>query len=504
MTDDGDTFDLLVVGGGINGCGIACDAAGRGLKVALVEQGDLGGATSSASSKLIHGGLRYLEYYQFRLVREALAEREVMLGKAPHIIWPLRFVLPHANQTRPAWMVRLGLFMYDHLARHPKLPDCEGVDLAVHPWGAPLKGSITRGFAYSDCWVDDARLVVLNALQAAENGAVILPRTRFREARRDEDGWRAVVEDQHTGSPRTFHARALINAAGPWVEEVLNIRLGLGGNIKVRLVKGSHIVVPKIYDGDHAYILQQPDRRVVFALPYEEDFTLIGTTEAPCSDEQQVTPTALVEEVSYLCGAVNGFFEKQVVPEDVVWTFAGVRPLFGNDGGDPTAVTRDYVLDLDEGRDKAPLLSVFGGKITTYRRLAERALAKLEPFFQGMGSPWTAKAPLPGGDLPDGGFGDFAAGMAARYSGLDQDLILGLCRRYGTRVTDLLGGAEGLMDLGSYFGGGLFQREVDFLVRTEWAQTTEDILWRRTKAGLHMKPGEREALERYMMAGGNE
>ena len=498
------TVDLLVVGGGINGCGIACDAAGRGLKVALLEQNDLASATSSASSKLIHGGLRYLEYYQFRLVREALAEREVMLEKAAHIIRPMRFVLPQTNQTRPAWMIRLGLFLYDHLARHPKLPNSVGVDLSSHSWGAPLKASVTRGFAYSDCWVDDARLVVLNALQAAEKGAAIVPRTRFLEASREGGLWQARLKDRRTGRESPLRARALVNAAGPWVEEVLNVRLGLGGKRKVRLIKGSHIVVPKIYDGNHAYILQQPDRRVVFALPYEGDFTLIGTTEVPWAGSPEEEPSATAEEISYLCDAVNGFLEKSVSPDDVIWTYSGLRPLFDDEQGSPSAVTRDYVLDLDDGAGKAPLLSVFGGKITIYRHLAERALEKLRPFLPGMGAPWTAEAPLPGGNLPDGGFDAFAAAMASRYSGLDPAFVAALCRRHGSRVTDLLADAKSLIDLGPYFGGGLFRLEVDYLIKNEWAETAEDILWRRTKTGLHMKPEERAAVERYMIAQGKK
>jgi glycerol-3-phosphate dehydrogenase len=510
MTNNEDPVDLLIVGGGINGCGIACDAAGRGARVVLVEQGDLGSATSSASSKLIHGGLRYLEYYQFRLVREALAEREVMLGKAAHIIWPVRFVLPHANHTRAAWMVRLGLFLYDHLARRSQLPNSAAVSLAAHPWGAPLKASVTRAFAYSDCWVDDARLVVLNALQAAQKGAVILPRTRFLEASRDRGIWQASIEDRHTGATRTLRARVLVNAAGPWVEEVLATRLRLGGIRKARLVKGAHIVVPKIYDGDHAYILQQPDQRVVFALPYERDFTLIGTTEIAWLGSPAEEVSADAGEVTYLCNAVNGFFENSVSADDVIWTYAGIRPLLDDRSQSASAVTRDYVLDLNveegegtkNGAGNAPLLSVFGGKITTYRRLAERALEKLKPYLPGMGAPWTAAAVLPGGDLPEGGFDAFAAAMEFRYSGLDPALVRALCHRYGSRVPEVLGDAVTMAGLGREFGGGLYELEVDYLIAQEWAETAEDILWRRTKAGLHMKREERATFERSMMAHG--
>jgi glycerol-3-phosphate dehydrogenase len=506
MTEHEDMVDLLVVGGGINGCGIACDAAGRGLGVALVEQGDLAGATSSASSKLIHGGLRYLEYCQFRLVREALAEREVMLQKAGHIIGPMRFVLPHTNQTRPPWMVRLGLILYDHLAKHPQLPNSAAIGLASHPWGSPLKATVTRGFAYSDCWVDDARLVVLNAVQAAEKGAAIMPRTRFLEASRQGDIWRARVEDRNTGAARTLRARALVNAAGPWVQEVLTARLGLGGRRNLRLVKGTHIVVAKIYDGDHAYILQQPDRRVVFALPYEGDFTLIGTTELAWTGGPGEDPAASAEEVTYLCDAVNGFFKKPVSADDVKWSYAGVRPLLDDRSESASAVTRDYLLDLDldagDGAGKAALLSVFGGKITTYRRLAEHALEKLKPYLPEMAAPWTAAEELPGGDLSHGGFDAFAAAMASRYSGLDPALVTALCHRHGSRVAELLGDAANTACLGPDFGGGLYGREVDYLMEHEWAETAEDILWRRTKAGLHMTPDERAAFGHFMAAQG--
>jgi len=498
MTSGQDIYDLLIIGGGINGCGIACDAAGRGLSVALVEQGDLASATSSASSKLVHGGLRYLEYYQFGLVRRALAEREVMLTKAPHIIRPLRFVLPHQNQVRPAWMIRLGLFLYDHLAPHPQLPDSEGVDLSNHVWGAPLSKSNQRGFAYSDCWADDARLVVLNAMQAAEKGATILTRTRLLEAERRQEHWQATVEDRRSGETKTIKAHAIINAAGPWVEEVLSGRLGVAGKRKVRLVKGSHIVVPKMYDGDHAYILQLSDKRVVFAMSFETGFTLIGTTDLSWQGAPAGEPEPTADEVTYLCDAVNGFFEKPVSADDVVWSFSGVRPLFDDRSGNPSAVTRDYVLDLDDAG--TPLLSVFGGKITTYRRLAEHALDKLKPFLPEMSRPWTAGAALPGGDIPGADFAAFAAAMNSRYPGLDPAIVTALCRRHGGRVPKILGD-EG--NLGQDFGGGLFRCEVDYLIEHEWAETAEDILWRRTKAGLHMKASERDAFKTYMMARGN-
>ncbi|MEE8350655.1 MAG: glycerol-3-phosphate dehydrogenase [Rhodospirillales bacterium] len=494
MTSGQDIHDLLIIGGGINGCGIACDAAGRRLGVVLVEQDDLASATSSASSKLIHGGLRYLEYYQFRLVREALAEREVLLGKAPHIIRPLRFVLPHQNQVRPAWMIRLGLFLYDHLAPHQQLPDSEGVDLSTHAWGAPLTKSNRRGFAYSDCWADDARLVVLNAMQAAEKGATILTRTRLLEAERQQEHWQATVEDRRTGETKTIKAHAIINAAGPWVEEVLSGRLGVTGKRKIRLVKGSHIVVPKMYDGDHAYILQLADKRVVFAMPFETGFTLIGTTDLSWQGAPAGEPEPTANEVTYLCDAVNGFFEKSVSADDVVWSFSGVRPLFDDRSGNPSAVTRDYVLDLDASGP--PLLSVFGGKITTYRRLAEHALDQLKTFLPGMRGSWTADASLPGGDIPSGDFAAFTAAMTSRYDNLDTATVASICRRHGSHIPDVLGDGK---NTGQDFGGGLFSCEIDYLIDHEWAITAEDVLWRRTKAGLHMTGDERKAVETYMM-----
>ena len=351
-------------GGGINGCGIASDAAGRGLSVALVEQGDLASATSSASSKLIHGGLRYLEYFQFRLVRESLSEREVLLANAPHIVRQLRFVLPHLHQLRPAWMIRLGLYLYDHLARHPGIPGSQTINLETHPWGRPLKGGGNKGFVYSDCRVDDSRLVVLNAMAAAENGARIWPRTRLVTATRQNGLWDARLEDLQTGVETALQARALVNAAGPWAQDVLENRIGEKSERKTRLVKGSHIVVNKIHEGDHAYILQQPDGRVVFVLPFEDEFSLIGTTDVPVTGGPETAQRITADEVSYLCLAVNGYFEAQLTPSDVVWSFSGVRPLFGDEAESPSAITRDYALDLDGEAGRAPLVSVFGGKIT--------------------------------------------------------------------------------------------------------------------------------------------
>ncbi len=501
-------FDVLIVGGGINGAGIACDAAGRGLSVLLCEQGDLGQATSSASSKLIHGGLRYLEYYEFRLVREALAEREVLLAKAPHIIRPLRFVLPLGEGMRPAWLVRLGLFLYDHIGPHPNLPNSRSVDLTSDPFGAPLRPHLKKGFAYSDCWVDDARLVVLNAIGAAQRGATILPRTKLAAARRTDGLWEARLEDRQSGETHTVHARTMVNATGPWVQLLRRQILGTGGDsagTKVRLVKGSHIVVPRLHEGDHAYILQNPDRRVVFVLPFENRFSLIGTTEVPFHGDPGSAGMD-AEEVSYLCAAVGAYFARPVVPADSVWSFTGVRPLIGDEAEDPSALTRDYTLELDTAIGGAPLLSVIGGKITTYRRLAEQALARLNPYLSGMGRPWTARAALPGGDMAGG---DMAGGgldalvrdLASTYFALDTSYLHALARRHGSLCAAVLGDARKAADLGPDFGAGLYGREVDYLVRREWARTAEDVLWRRTKCGLQMSQAARRAVGEYMYAG---
>jgi glycerol-3-phosphate dehydrogenase len=488
--------DLLVVGGGINGAGIARDAVGRGLSAVLVEQADLASSTSSASTKLIHGGLRYLEYYEFRLVREALIEREVLLAQAPHIIWPLRFVLPHEKSLRPAWMIRLGLFLYDHLGGRKRLPGSHGVDLRRDPVGAPLKRSLTKGFIYSDCWVEDSRLVVLNALDAAERGARILPRTRCVAAERRDDLWEAVIEDGATGERETVRARVLVNAAGPWAASFIDEALGVCGRHRLRLVKGSHIVVGKLYDGEHAYILQNEDRRIVFAIPYERDHTLIGTTDVSF-DGDPASVSISNAEIAYLCDVVNRHFIPQVAPQDVVWTYAGVRPLYDDEAQSASAVTRDYVLDLEEAGG-APILSVFGGKITTYRRLAEHALTKLQPHFPAMGPSWTAQAPLPGGDMPEADFDHFLAAFRARFPWLPAALARRYARAYGTRADRLLDGVGGMADLGPHFGDDLYGREVDYLIANEWARTAEDILWRRSKLGLHVAPATRAALEAWL------
>ena len=483
-------FDLLIVGGGINGAGIARDAAGRGLGVLLVEQDDLAAHTSSASTKLIHGGLRYLEYGEVRLVREALIERERLWGMAPHIIWPLRFVLPQTQSPRAGWMVRLGLFLYDHLGGRKKLPGTETVRLSASPTGAGLVDRTGKAFVYSDCWVDDSRLVVLNAMDAAERGAEIATRTRLCSAERDGDGWRATLE-RPDGSVRHVRARILVNAAGPWVADVVRRVGGSRHDSDVRLVKGSHIVVPRLYEGEHAFMLQNPDRRIVFAIPYERDYTLVGTTDEPWEDPPG--PAAIdADETRYLLDTVRRYFARSVAEAEIVWTYSGIRPLYDDKAANASAVTRDYVLDLDADDGLAPMLSIFGGKITTYRKLAEHALAELGPHLRKDSGAWTAGATLPGGDLPDGDFTKFVTELSSRHPALPAPLLHRLARAYGTRVHMLLNEVETPSNLGEDLGGGLHEAEVAYLVRHEWARTAEDVLWRRSKIGLH-SPQETEA-----------
>ncbi len=487
------TYDLLVIGGGINGVGIANEASQLGLKVLLAEQNDLASATSSASSKLIHGGLRYLEYYEFRLVREALREREVLLQMAPHIIWPLRFVLPHHKKLRPTWMIRAGLYLYDHLGGRKLLPASRGLRLRHVTQGQPLKPRFRRGFEYSDCWVDDARLVVLNALQAEGHGAQILTRTKVEEAHREGDLWRATLRLED-GSSRLVLARGVVNAAGPWVEQVLKSRLHIETREAVKLIKGSHIVVPRLYEGNQAYILQNHDNRIVFVIPYEGEYSLIGTTDVPFS--QEPSRVAISEdEIEYLCQIVSEYFDKGVKPGDVVWSYAGVRPLFDDDADNPSAVTRDYVLSVNHVQGKAPLLSVFGGKITTYRQLAHSAMKDLAAFYK-LNVPATISRPrpLPGGDIPKADFDGWLADTYQRYHFLPRVLVQRLARNYGTRIHWVLKGVESTLGLGQDFGGGLFEAEVRYLVTHEWARGADDVLWRRTKRGLHMSAEQREAF----------
>lgn len=488
--------DLLIVGGGVNGAGIARDATGRGLKVILCEKGDLAGATSSASSKLIHGGLRYLEYYEFRLVREALLEREVLLTVAPHIIWPMRFVLPHDRHLRPAWMIRAGLFLYDHLARRKTLPGSEQVDFRRHPTGRPMRPEFHAGFIYSDCWVDDARLVVLMARDAADRGAEILTRTECVTAMRDGDAWSATLRDAK-GQERRVRARAMVNAAGPWVGKVLGQVVGRSDAKPPRLVKGSHIVVPRLHDGPEAYILQNADRRIVFVIPYEGRFSLVGTTDVPYDgDPAQVAISA--DETRYLCDVVGRWFKMAPTPDDVVWSYAGVRPLFDDESDNPAAVTRDYVLKVEADNNQPALLSIYGGKITTFRRLAEHALEKLAPYLPAMTPAWTASAPLPGGDLGGASFDAFLADTRRRYPFLPEGTATRLAHAYGDRIERVLDGATSLAALGRDLGAGLSEREAAYLVDQEWARGADDILWRRSKLGLHAPPGTRESLAAWL------
>jgi len=491
-----DQVDLLVVGGGVNGAGIARDAAGRGLSVLLCEKDDLAQLTSSRSGKLVHGGLRYLEYYEFRLVREALIEREVLLRAAPHIIWPLRFVLPHSREQRPAWLIRLGLMLYDHLGGRKLLPKSRRLDLSSELAGRALKSEFGTGFEYSDCWVDDARLVVLNALDAAARRAQILTRTALVSARREGGIWRAELRDQ-AGVLSIVSARAIVNAAGPWVEDVLRRNAGLNAGHRVRLVKGSHIVVPKFWDGPHAYLFQNDDRRVIFVNPYQDDLCLIGTTDIPYSGEADRV-VASEDEISYLLRAVNRYCVRQLTRADVIHSFSGVRPLFDDNAENPSAVTRDYVFELNDADGAAPILSVFGGKITTFRKLSEHALERLKPYFPGMAGPWTAGAALPGGDIALADFDAFAAHLGRDYPDLPREVLIHYARLYGTRVHRLLDGVRTRGDLGRHFGGAFYQREAEFLQIEEWAATPEDILERRTKHGLHLTPGQKQAFSDWM------
>ncbi|WP_322045532.1 glycerol-3-phosphate dehydrogenase [Paraburkholderia sp. J67] len=490
-------YDLLVVGGGINGAGIARDAAGRGLSVLLCEQDDLASHTSSASTKLIHGGLRYLEYREFGLVRKALQERETLLRAAPHIMWPLRFVMPHMPNLRPAWLIRIGLFLYDHLAKRELLPGSRGIDMRRHAAGAPLIDSIRRGFVYSDGWVDDARLVVLNALDAQERGANILTRTKLVAAQRvksasGEGEWQATLR-RADGSTFDVRARAIANAAGPWVGEVLRGPLGRGAQHSVRLVKGSHIVTKRLFEHDHAYIFQNPDKRIIFAIPYEHDFTLIGTTDVEYrNDPAKVSIDG--DETRYLCESINRYFKRKISPSDVHWTYSGVRPLLEEEGAkNASAVTRDYRLDLDD-TEGAPLLSVFGGKITTFRKLAEEAGDMLARVLGSTAPAWTAGQPLPGGDIAHARFAPFAESLAKRFSWLPAPLALRYARAYGTRAERLIGDARSLDALGPQIAPGIYEAELRYLRDTEWATCAEDVLWRRSKLGLHVSPGTLEAV----------
>ena len=499
------SFDVAVVGGGVNGCGIARDLAGRGARVVLVEKDDLAQATSSSSTKLIHGGLRYLEHKAFRLVAKALGERETLLRSAPHIMWPLRFVMPHDPAMRPAWLIRTGLFLYDHLAKRELLEGSEGIDLARHPAGAPLKPGFRRGFVYSDGWVDDARLVVLNAVDAVERGATVHVRTACVDAARGAEAWTLRLEGED--GPRTVRARALVNAAGPWAARFLGEQAHLGGSTRsLRLVRGSHIVVRRLFDHPFAYIFQNPDGRIVFAIPYEQDFTLIGTTDVEHKGSLADVRISN-EETAYLCEQVSRWLAKPVTPADVVWTYSGVRPLLDDESGNLAAVTRDYRLELDTANG-APLLSVWGGKITTFRKLAEEAADRIAPVLDRtrLSGPWTATATLPGGDLrealgahapasadPAALFDAYAARLAARHGGIEPALVRRLARAYGTRAETLLAGG-----LGAAVAPGVHEAELRHLRDHEWARTGDDVLWRRSKLGLHLDAPARAAVAGWM------
>lgn len=486
-------FDVFVVGGGINGTGIAADAAGRGLNVGLCEMGDLAHATSSSSSKLIHGGLRYLEHYEFRLVKEALTEREVLLKIAPHLVTPLRFQMPHRPHLRPAWLIRLGLFLYDNLGKRETLAGSHGVKYDAN---SPLKSDITKGFEYSDCWVDDARLVVINALSAQQNGANIFARTRCTAAKRVNGRWHITLEDQITKKSQLITADALVNAAGPWVSSFIESQMEQKPPYGIRMIKGSHVVVPKLYQHANAFIMQNTDKRIVFAIPYREHYTLIGTTDVEYKgDPDKVKISA--EETDYILGVANQHFKQQLTSADVVWNYSGVRPLLEDESSNPSAVTRDYTLHLDDQANQAPLLSIFGGKITTYRKLALSAMNKLAPYFPSMTAPWTHSKALPGGDLSMS-LEAFTLQLQKSYPFLTAHMAKRFTMSYGTLTHTLLHQVTSQDALGTLFGSELYQAEVDYLIQYEWAYSAEDILWRRTKLGLEFTPEQTISLENYI------
>ena len=494
------TYDLAIIGGGVNGCAIARAAAGRGWSVFLCEKNDLGSATSSASTKLVHGGLRYLEQGEFRLVRESLMEREVLWAMAPHIVWPLRFVLPHHKGLRPAWLLRLGLLIYDHLGGRHRLPPTRIVRLRQDFVGAPLKPGYTLAFEYSDCWVEDSRLVVLTAMDAAARGAVIAPRTPCIGADRDDAGWTLRLEDARTAGRFDIRARVLVNAAGPWAGQVLQIATGSNAPGRVRLVKGSHIVVPRLYPGEQCYIFQNSDGRIVFVIPYEQDFALIGTTDMDYEGDP-ADASASADEIAYLCQSVSEYLMKPVSPGDVVWTYSGVRPLHDDGTAAAQKATRDYVLELDATQGRAPLLSILGGKITTHRRLGEAAVARLEaclPAATGLPPGWTRNAPLPGGGMGIDGLEPELARLKERYPFVADKTLQRWLRAYGTNVADLVGPADDAEALGPVFGADLTEAEIRYLARAEWATTAADVVWRRSKLGLRMTSQEVASVETFM------
>lgn len=494
--------DILVIGGGINGVGIARDAAGRGLSVVLCEKDDLASHTSSASSKLIHGGLRYLEHYEFKLVRKALIEREVLLRSAPHIIRPLRFVMPHDQGQRPGWMIRAGLFLYDHMARRDLLPGSRAIDLATHVAGQPLKSEFLRGFVYSDGWVDDARLVVLCAIDAVEKGAKLFTRTLCESITRSDDHWHAALR---TAGKQvvTVHARCVINAAGPWAAHIQQDVTRQPRENPIRLVKGSHIVVKRLFDHPYAYIFQHPDGRIVFAIPYERDFTLIGTTDLEYHDDPDRVAIS-TDEISYLCDLANHYFSQAISPSDVVWSYSGVRPLVDDHSSNASSVTRDYHFELDS--NGAPFLSIFGGKITTFRRLAEEAVDLIAPAFDNHAGHWTTDACLPGGDLfgtqpvnrSVKEFDAFLSRLQNQYPWLPTELLNRYAHAYGTRINALLSGRSSMADLGTEIAPGLFAAEVEYWITHEWATNATDMLWRRSKLGLHLSADTSGKLDAWI------
>jgi glycerol-3-phosphate dehydrogenase len=494
---DSPQFDIIIIGGGVNGTGIARDATGRGYKVMLCEMNDLASGTSSRATKLVHGGLRYLEYYKFKLVREALAEREVLWAAAPHIVWPLRFVLPHVSGMRPAWLLRLGLFVYDHLGGRKLLPGTRTLDLRRDPAGKPLKPKFGRAFEFSDGWVDDARLVALNARDAADRGAVIRTRSQVTQARRQNGHWHVELQERRSGARAPATARLLVNAAGPWVDDVLRTVLGRPKANNVRLVKGSHIVTRRLFEHPQCYFFQNSDGRPIFAIPYHQDFTLIGTTDLDF--EGDLSQLAISDaETDYLLEAVSAYFVTPVTRTDIVWAYAGVRPLFDDGASSSKEATRDYVLKLDGAAGEAPLLNIFGGKLTTHRRLSEKAVDMIAGAIGPKGKPWTERGTLPGGDFPASGFHTLVEDLREVYPSLDNALLQRLARAYGTRARVVLGDAKAPEDLGTHFGAGLYCREVDYLIDHEWAITAEDVLWRRSKLGLRVSGEGEERLADYM------
>ncbi len=489
-------YDLVVIGGGINGAGIARDASGRGLSVMLCEKDDLAQHTSSASTKLIHGGLRYLEHYDFLLVRHALQEREVLLDAAPHIIWPLRFILPHHHALRPRWLIRLGLFLYDYIGGRKKLPRSHSVNLKTHPSGQSLKPQFTHGFEYSDCWVQDARLVVLNAMDAAARGCEVRVRTEVTDLVRDQGYWTVHLRNNNTQQRSSVTARVVVNASGPWVVKTLALDEAHDSRYSTRLVKGSHVVVPKLFDHPYTYIFQNADNRIIFAVPYEQHYTLLGTTDMEVDDEPGAVSIDQ-SEIDYICNSASEYFAKDVRPEEVVWTYSGVRPLYDDDSSNASKVTRDYKLDLDT-RKEAPVLSVYGGKITTYRKLADDAMKLLATHLPITPDDWTRHEPLPGGDMPDADFDAYLDSAKAQYPWMDSSVLLDYVRNYGTKVNVLLKGRSSTEQLGLLFGTQLYQAEVDYLVEHEWAQTVDDIVWRRSKKGLGMSDSDLASLQEYL------